>query len=219
MPDNDITPKQEMFCRYYVRDFNAASAARACGCRSKNSRQCGYKMLQNEKVAARIKQLQAELCKEIKIEAKQVLEVAAAIALHDASKITQMRHSPCLKCWPNWYEDIAEAEQEDRKLAEAMGEEYKADSSESARPDVSDPDCQACHGRGTPEVWFADTRDLPRMERLAFSAASIGRDGYKIELGDRLRALDMCAKMLGLYNDNGPDRADRPDIYINGIKF
>jgi phage terminase small subunit len=189
MPDDDLTSKQKMFCRYYVRDLNAASAARACGSRSKNARQSGYKMLQNEKVAARIKQLQTELCRELKIEAKQIHEVAAAIALHDASKISQMRHVSCEHCWPNWYENAAMAEKEARELAEAMGEEFQTENLAEAMPDVPDQICQRCHGRGIISVWFADTRDLSRMERMAFSAASIGRDGYKVEIGDRLRAL------------------------------
>lgn len=215
----NTTYRQSLFCRHYAIHGNAARAARESGYSQKFARQVAYELLNKPHVKEKISELKLNVCEKLQIKAEEVHAVAASIALHDATKICQMRHMPCRECWPKWYEEAAEAEREARKLADAMGEEYVADEMDGRRPEFPDPDCRECHGDGELQVWFQDTRLLTGFERRAFAAASLGREGYKVDLSDKLKALDICAKLAGLYKDVGDDKNERVNVYFNGMRF
>jgi phage terminase small subunit len=216
--DGQLTWHHRLFCKYYLLHGNATRAARAAGSTNKAAGQAGWALLQLPQVQAEIARLRANIARELKIEAKQVHEVAAAIALHDATEICQMRHVSCHECWPTWQEEAHIEEWNAMQLADAMGEEYFPEH-ETQKPEEPDPGCLACRGQGRLDVWFADTRHLEPRERMAFAAASIGKDGYKVDVADRLKALDMCAKLLGLYKSDGDDKTEKVNVYFNGMRF
>lgn len=214
-----LTDRQRLFASHYAVHGNASRAARQVGAEPKSANLIGYRILHKPAVQAYLKKANADRCARLSITADEVHMMAASIALHDATKISQMRIGPCHNCWPNWADDQAEAEKEARELANLLGDDYDPDPDDAKKPDSPDQDCTTCGGEGRHYVWFADTRYLPPREQQAFQGASITKDGHKVDLADRLKALDMCAKLLGLYKDSGEDKTAAPNIYINGIRF
>lgn len=68
MPKSKLTPKQLLFCKYYLIDFNSAEAARKAGYSQKTARTIGSKLLTKIDI-------QIELAKGIgKLEEKAVID-------------------------------------------------------------------------------------------------------------------------------------------------
>jgi phage terminase small subunit len=55
-----LKPRQERFCRYFAECANAAQAARAAGYQPGCSRNAGYRLLRQPRIAARIAEIQSE---------------------------------------------------------------------------------------------------------------------------------------------------------------
>jgi phage terminase small subunit len=72
--------KVEVFVRHYLRDFNAARAARAAGFAAGGSKEQGYALLQEPDVKAEIERKQAELRTKLDVELDDILRELAAIA-------------------------------------------------------------------------------------------------------------------------------------------
>lgn len=68
-----LTPKQELFCREYLKDLNATQAAIRAGYSEKTARKIGSENLTKPDVAERIAELKGERCEEVGIDAAYVL--------------------------------------------------------------------------------------------------------------------------------------------------
>jgi len=219
MSDNELSHKQEVFCLNYIRYGNAALAAKACGTPAKNARQGGYKLLQNSQVAARIKQLQMEFCQKIQVEAEKVMQELARIAFHDYTLISQIRHVSCEKCWINYAQRARLEYAEDMELAELSGEHCELPDRLEVPPETPDPDCRTCYGRGKCTIWHADSRDLGPCEKAAVKYVSMGKYGIRIHVADKLHALELLAKHLGLFDRPKSKNDEHVTIMVNGVKL
>ena len=68
-----LTPKQELFCREYLKDLNATQAAIRAGYSEKTARATGSENLSKPDIADRIAELKAERNEEVGIDAAYVL--------------------------------------------------------------------------------------------------------------------------------------------------
>ncbi|MEI9581837.1 terminase small subunit [Enterobacter asburiae] len=68
-----LTPKQQLFCREYLKDLNATQAAIRAGYSEKTANEQGARLLANVSVAKRIAELKAERNEEVGIDAAYVL--------------------------------------------------------------------------------------------------------------------------------------------------
>ncbi len=59
--DSTLTSRQERFCQAFVVYATAATAAREAGYAGTNARQHGWRLLQTERIRARIKEIQSAL--------------------------------------------------------------------------------------------------------------------------------------------------------------
>ena len=58
---NGLSAKRQKFCDFYTLHFCAAKAARLAGYAENSAKQQGYQMLQDERVQAEIRKIQADL--------------------------------------------------------------------------------------------------------------------------------------------------------------
>ena len=71
-----LTPKERLFCREYLIDYNASRAMVACGYASKNSNNTGHKMLAKDHIRAYVDKMQHEREETVAIDAAWVLKEA-----------------------------------------------------------------------------------------------------------------------------------------------
>ena len=75
---NDLKERQEKFCQNYVLSRNATKAALAAGYSEKSAHNQGYRLLQEEKIKDRLKELEGDIVTDIDViaELEQQYETA-----------------------------------------------------------------------------------------------------------------------------------------------
>lgn len=68
-----LTPRQELFCREYIIDYNGKQAAARAGYSEKSAETQAARLLRNDKVLSRVRELQAEQVKRLSISADWVI--------------------------------------------------------------------------------------------------------------------------------------------------
>lgn len=80
---DNLTDKQQLFCIYYLKSFNATQAAIKAGYASDSAHVEGSRLLRNAKVAGEIRRLKSEMHQGIFIDAVDVLNKYIKIAFAD----------------------------------------------------------------------------------------------------------------------------------------
>lgn len=75
-----LNARQERFCLEYIKDLNATEAAIRAGYSRKTAYSIGHENLNKPEIAARIKELQAELAERAKLKADDVIQELRALA-------------------------------------------------------------------------------------------------------------------------------------------
>ncbi|MDH6354527.1 phage terminase small subunit [Dysgonomonas sp. PH5-45] len=78
---NLLTPRQEVFCREYLIDFNATQAAVRAGYSSRSAKHLGSRLLKNANVQLCVQNLMDERNRRLQIDSDYVLR--QAVALHE----------------------------------------------------------------------------------------------------------------------------------------
>lgn len=85
--DTNLSQKQQVFVREYLRDGNGARAAIAAGYSAKSASVTASRMLRNAKVREKLAQLQARRLEKIDISGEKVLQGIAQLAFFDLRKL------------------------------------------------------------------------------------------------------------------------------------
>ncbi|MGX8233421.1 terminase small subunit [Bacillus subtilis] len=81
---SNLTDKQELFCLYYIKYFNATKAyQKAYGCAYSTAMVEGHRHLRNPKIATEVERLKAEQQQGIFLDAKDILQKYIDIAFAD----------------------------------------------------------------------------------------------------------------------------------------
>lgn len=83
---NDLTLKEEIFVREYLKDGNATRAVIAAGYAEKSASVTGSKLLRKAKVREKLANLQGKLYEKLEISAEKVLQGIAQLAFFDVRK-------------------------------------------------------------------------------------------------------------------------------------
>jgi len=82
-----VNDKQERFCREYVIDFNATQAAIRAGYSKRSSSTHGYRLLKNDEIQTRIKEIAQDAVDRVSLRQDRVLEEIARVAFADIRKL------------------------------------------------------------------------------------------------------------------------------------
>jgi len=202
--ENDgLTAQQRIFVAEYLKDRNATQAAIRAGYSAKTAEQIGYQLLQKTSVAAAIEKQQKASLKRTLASADEVLAQMWQLATFDANDLSQYRRGACRYCHGfghNYqWRDMVEFEEQRLKAIDKKGKEpvdvggYGYDHNREPNPA-----CPRCNGDGIGQPYFADTRKLPPVSRLAYSGIKLGKNGVEITAISRERMYEAVMKRLGL---------------------
>ena len=199
-----LTAQQRVFVAEYLKDRNATQAAIRAGYSAKTAEQIGYQLLQKTSVAAAIaKQQKASLMRTL-ASADEVLAQMWQLATFDANHLSQYRRGACRYCWGfghhyQW-RDAVEFEEETAKVEGRKGARLPEDPGGYGYDHNREPNpaCPRCNGDGIGQPYFADTRKLPPISRLAYSGIKLGKNGVEITAVSRERMYEAVMKRLGL---------------------
>lgn len=166
--NEELTDKQQLFCIYYIEDFNATKAyQKAYGCNYETSRRCGSRLLTNVDIKLEIERLTQECLseKEInsKVLAKRLLQKYIDIAFADITDYVEFGQ-----------EDIVLKDEAGNPLLDKNGEEI------------------------TILRNYVNFKSSDEVDGTIISEVSKGKDGVKIKLQDKMKALDFLANNIGL---------------------
>lgn len=165
-----LTPKQRRFVEEYLVDLNATQAAIRAGYSKKTAEQLGYQLLHKTSVQVAITERREELAKADDITPEKVLKLWWDQANVDVNDIVQYRREACDDCWISGERQIE-----------------------------ADPDCPSCKGEGHGRLVITDSRKLKGAARRVFNGVQIGKDGIKVLMLDRDKALENVARHLGMF--------------------
>lgn len=206
----------ESFCHEYIKDFKPGAAARRAGVSPGNASQWACSTLRRPEVQERIAQLKAERSKRVQIEADDVLRPLAQIAFTDINEVVEFRRTCCRHCWGLEFGyqrtgremHMAQVNHERaRKRAEKEGRSEDVgefDPEGGTGYDATrDPnaECPECHGEGVGMPFIKDTRELGAAS-AAFAGVKVTKEGIEVKLQDRMRALELLGKHLGMFADH-----------------
>lgn len=172
LENTELTEKQRLFCIYYIEDFNATKAyKKAYGCSYYTAKAHAYKLLQNVAVKKEINRLTDESLNEQEISSKllnkRLFEMYMKIAFADIG-------------------DYLKFGQEEQKV-------WSMNEDGSFKP-VIDPETGEQRIRRYNVV---NLNESIEVDTTIISEVSEGKDGVKIKLHDKMKALEWLDKHYG----------------------
>jgi phage terminase small subunit len=221
-----LTDKQRRFVDEYLVDLNATQAAIRAGYAQRRADAIGYENLRKpeiEKYLATAMKVRAE---RTQITQDMVLKRWWDLANVDANELVEYRRDNCRHCWgiDHGYQWT------DGEYAKAQNE---ADENGKPPPEFGggfgfvfgrepNADCPECGGEGRGKVHVHDTRKLKGAARQLYAGVHQGKDGLKVLLEERSKALDNVAKHLGMFKEriehSGEIKTPELKLVLNGIK-
>lgn len=217
MDDDGLTAQQRLFVAEYLKDGNATQAAIRAGYSKKSAEQIGYQLLQKTSVAQAIAQQQKASIARTLGGADEVLAQMWQLATFDANQLSQYRRGACRYCWGFGHQyqwrDMVEFEEKRLEALERKSREpadvggYGYDHNREPNPA-----CPRCNGDGIGQPYFADTRKLSPVSRLAYSGVKVGKNGVEITAISRERMFEAVMKRLGLADSEFAQRLQQIEI-------
>ena len=215
--DDGLTAQQRRFVAEYLKDGNATQAAIRAGYSKKSAEQIGYQLLQKTSVAQAITQQQKASIARTLGGADEVLAQMWQLATFDANQLSQYRRGACRYCWGFGHQyqwrDMVEFEEKRLETLERKSREpadvggYGYDHNREPNPA-----CPRCNGDGIGQPYFADTRKLSPVSRLAYSGVKVGKNGVEITAISRERMFEAVMKRLGLADSEFAQRLQQIEI-------
>lgn len=218
-----LTAEERKFLQEYIADLDVAAAVMRSGVYKGRAPKpttfaaCGNRMLDRHHVKVALHWLQSYRARHSEINAERVLMRLWSIATADATEITGVRVFSCRNChgdnflfqWINLAEFHFASAKNDM-LSDEGGFGYDPE----RRPNK---DCPHCKGLGERHVFISDSRDYSPEAKLLYKGAKHTRNGIEVMTHDSMRAMEMVAKILGLFNDGDPNDNQMRIIVEGGL--
>lgn len=218
-----LAADERKFLQEYIVDLDVAAAVRRAGVykgrspRDANFASCGNKYLNRHHVRVALHWLQSYRARHSEVNAEKVLMRLWSIATADATEISSVRVFCCRNChgedfgfqWINPIEFNFTKKRNDT-VTDDGGYGYDPE----RRPHKA---CPHCKGLGEQAVFLSDTRDYTPDAKLLYRGAKQTRHGIEVMTHDSMKAMDMVAKILGLYSDGDPNDNQMKIIVEGGL--
>lgn len=202
-----LTDKQRRFVEEYLIDLNATAAYMRAypKCNEGPARRAASRLLTNVDIQKCIELRRLEMAANTDVTPEKVLQRWWDLANVDANELVEYRRNNCRHCWGvehgyQWTEAgylkaKNEAEREGQSIPDCSGG-FDFDAHRAPNPG-----CPECHGEGFGKIHVHDTRKLKGAARRLYAGVHQGKDGLKVLMADREKALDNIARHLGMFND------------------
>lgn len=222
-----LTDKQQRFCDEYLIDANATQAAIKAGYSKDTAWVSGSRLLRTKHVADYIAQKVRETSEELGITRAMVVRRWWELANVDVNEIVEARRENCRHCWGVDHAYQWSAMEYARAFDEAI---------ENGKPPPNglggldwmptrepNHECPECGGAGIARAHIHDSRDLVGAARRLYNGVQITRDGLKVLLLDRDKALENVARFLGMDSSklelSGPNGTPLQTTVIDATKL
>lgn len=225
-----LSPRQRDFVLAYLNDPNATQAAVKTGYKHPDVQ--GPRLLGNVRVQAAIAEGRQQIEANAMLDADDVARHWIDIATADVNDLVQHRHGACRYCHGLDHEYRWTTNREYRQAFETAVYDLWADPGlrktainggiEDPRlptdaggygyriTDDPDPGCPECAGLGVEHVHVVDTRELSGAARLLYDGIEETRQGKKIKIADRAKAMENLAKHFGMFAGKVEDEKTSP---------
>lgn len=166
-----MNKRQARFVEEYLIDLNATQAAIRAGYSEKTAGSQAFDLLKKPEIQEAIAERRKMAAENTAITPESVLLRWWEQANVDVNEIVQFRRGPCEECW------------------------------DDEPQDAPNSDCRLCKGEGVGNAFIHDSRNLKGAARRLFNGVQMTRDGFKVLLLDRDKALENVARHLGMFND------------------
>lgn len=218
-----LSADERKFLQEFIADLDVVEAVKRSGVykgRAPNANtwaSCGNRILEKQHVRVALHWLQSYRARHSEVNAERVLMRLWSIATADASEISAVRVFSCRNCYGDdfQYQWINEFEfQFKKKINDLVTDDGGFGYDPERRPNK---DCPHCKGLGERAVFLTDTRDYTPDARLLYKGAKHTRHGIEVMTHDSMRAMDMVARILGLYNEGDPNDNQMKIIVEGGL--
>lgn len=177
MQNTKLTDKQQLFCIYYIRCFNATKAyQKAYGCNYESAIQNGSRLLRNDKVKEEIQHLKQERLNREFLSESDIFQKYMDIAFADIT-------------------DFVEFGSEEIEVSLKTGEQK------------------------TLTVSHVDLKDSNGVDGTIISEISKGKDGVKIKLADRMKAMQWISDHMDLASETQKARIEQLKAQTEKIRL
>lgn len=211
----ELSPRDRRLVDEYLIDLDAEQAALRAGFSASTARTKAFlwvsKSKQNPKphVAEAVVVAMQNREHRTNITQDKVLQRWWDMANVDVNDLVEYRRDCCRYCWgaDHFYQwTKAEFERADKEAAD-KGEDPPTDEGGYGFDPRREPnpDCPECAGEGKGKIHVHDTRRLKGPAKALYAGVHQGKDGLKVLLEDRSKALENVARHLGMFNDKRDD--------------
>ncbi|MEB2275881.1 terminase small subunit [Bacillus sp. ILBB4] len=179
-----LTPKQKRFVEEYLVDLNATQAAIRAGYSEKTAEAIGHENLRKPKIKMFIDEALKTRAHRAEISADKVLQELAAIAFANATDVVNVKDVEYISSY-KWMLDGEEVERNDYTPS---SEEYER----MERVPVMEI---------RQSVFIKETEALNAFQKKAISGMKETKYGIEIKFHDKVRAIELLGKHLGLFTD------------------
>lgn len=211
-----LNARQLAFVREYLVDFNGSKAAIRAGYDADSAGTQAFRLLTNEEITKRIREVQEERAAAADLSAEWVLRQWKEIAEADPAELIWMELRCCRHCYGIDHQFQWTEFEYNNAVAAAAAHLCGAKCEQPCVKKIPplprggfgfDPkrapaaDCPQCHGDGEEKIAIADTRRLNGSARRLYAGIKQTQHGIEIKMRDQDAARDNIAKYLGLLID------------------
>lgn len=222
--DSRLTPRQALFVREYLKDFNGARAARAAGYSPLTAKEGAYSLLQRPHIRAAVDAVKVQQIEKVEAEATEVVRMLIEVARADPNDLVESRRSCCRYCWGNGFRYQRTpgemARDRDQHLRDQMRQQREAEREDKPftptafdeaggigyhRHREPNAECPECFGDGELDVHVQDSRLLQGAARRLYAGVKRTKDGIEVKMRDQDKAVEMLGRHLALFTDKFED--------------
>ena len=215
-----LTPREARFVDLYLANgLNAGDAYVAAGFKSKPGRSAwsnASRQMTSDKVRRYLSHRVKSMFQRLEEQQDALMQALMLLAFADMRELVEYHRGACHYCHGKMHRYQYTAGEWDGIMTKYAERLEKAEDAGRPAPAAPDPkggtgydwgrephaECPECAGWGVGQVIVHDTRHLSPAGVLAYEGVKQVKGGIEVKIQDRMKALEMLAKIAKLYDDS-----------------